>query len=58
MAFMTTLIAMFDHAAAEGFLAPQSRALVWEEQDPIRLLDLLQTTPTPHVDRWMRPADH
>ncbi len=53
--FYDPLIAMFDHAVAEGFLAPQSRALVVEEHDAIRLLDVIQTTPTPHVDRWIRP---
>lgn len=55
--FYDPLIAMFDHAVAEGFLAPQSRALVLEEQDPIRLLDRLQTTPLSHVDRWIRAED-
>ncbi len=55
--FYDPLIAMFDHAVAEGFLAPQSRALVVEEHDAIRLLDVLQTTPTPHVDRWIRPEN-
>ena len=53
--FYDSMIAMFDHAVAEGFLAPQSRALVLEEQDPLRLLDRLQTTPMAHVDRWIRP---
>lgn len=55
--FYDPLIAMFDHAVAEGFLAPHSRALVLEEHDPLRLLDRLQTTPMPHVDRWMRAED-
>jgi hypothetical protein len=55
--FYDPLIAMFDHAVAEGFLAPHSRALVLEEQDPIRLLDLIQTHRVPLVDRWMRPED-
>lgn len=53
--FYDHLIAQLDHALAEGFLAPQSRALVVEEQDPLRLLDRLQTMPTPQVERWVRP---
>ncbi len=52
--FYNSLIAMFDHAVAEGFLAPQSRTLMLEEHDPLRLLAQLQTTPIPHVDRWLR----
>jgi hypothetical protein len=55
--FYNSLIAMFDHAVAEGFLAPRSRALVLEEHDPLRLLDRLETTLTPYIDRWIRPPN-
>jgi len=55
--FYDPLIAMFDHAVGEGFLAPQSRALVLEEQDPIRLLDRMQIHRVPLVDRWLRSED-
>src|SRR5215510_2640889 len=35
------LMALFDHAVAEGFLRPANRALVIQESDPGRLLDAL-----------------
>ncbi|KAI9204254.1 uncharacterized protein BJ171DRAFT_506784 [Polychytrium aggregatum] len=39
--FYTHLIAMIDHAVAEGFIRPQQRSLVIVHEDPVKLLDAL-----------------
>ncbi len=47
------LLALFDHAAAEGFLPPAHRALVLEDTDPARLLDRLADFTPPTVRKWI-----
>lgn len=47
------LLALFDHAVAEGFLHPSNRRLVIQEEDPHRLLDLLERYKTPPMEKWI-----
>jgi len=47
------LLALFDHAVAEGFLAPPNRRLVLEGTDPNHLLDLLAGYTPPQVEKWI-----
>jgi hypothetical protein len=47
------LIALFDHAVAEQFVRPQHRSLVLEEQEPLRLLDLLARYQPLLIDKWI-----
>jgi uncharacterized protein (TIGR00730 family) len=47
------LLALLDHAVAEQFVPAIHRALVLEEQDPDRLLDLLAEYEPPSLYRWI-----
>jgi uncharacterized protein (TIGR00730 family) len=47
------LLALFNHGVAEGFIRPEHRALVFEERDPERLLDLLARWQPPALDKWI-----
>ena len=51
--FYEPLLAFFDHAVAEGFVRPGHRALVLEERDPERLLDLLSRYQPPALEKWI-----
>jgi uncharacterized protein (TIGR00730 family) len=46
------LLRLFDHAVGEGFLSPVLRALVLEESDPARLLDVLAAHEPRAVGKW------
>ena len=48
------LLALFDHATAEGFVPPAHRALVITETDPARLLDRLAEFTPPTTSKWIR----
>ncbi|MBI1395399.1 MAG: TIGR00730 family Rossman fold protein [Betaproteobacteria bacterium] len=47
------LVAMFDHALAEGFVRPVHRDIVCEIARPAELLDALRTYRPPQVERWL-----
>jgi hypothetical protein len=47
------LLALFDHAVAEGFVRPQHRSLVVQETDPEKLLDRLAHYEPPVLEKWM-----
>jgi uncharacterized protein (TIGR00730 family) len=47
------LLALFDHAVAEGFVNPSNRRLVIQEEDPHRLLDLLERYKPPPMEKWI-----
>jgi uncharacterized protein (TIGR00730 family) len=47
------LLALFDHAVAEQFVRTAHRSLVLEEEDPDRLLDLLESYRPPVVEKWI-----
>lgn len=54
--YYAPLVAMFDHAAAEGFVRPEHRALVLRETEPARLLERLRGFVPPAVEPWIAPA--
>jgi uncharacterized protein (TIGR00730 family) len=47
------LLALFNHAVAEGFVRPQHRSLVLESTEPEEMIELLATYRAPHLDKWM-----
>lgn len=54
--YYTPLLSMLDHAAAEGFIFPEHRQMLFCHTDPDILLDQMSTHEHPHaaVRRWMR----
>jgi uncharacterized protein (TIGR00730 family) len=55
--YYKSLIAMFDHAQAEGFLRPEHRALVFQSTGPDELLDQLaawRPDGLVPVEKWIR----
>jgi hypothetical protein len=53
--YYTPLLALFDHALAEGFLKPQYRQLVLTEDDPQRLLAAMRGYRPPALEKWLTP---
>src|SRR4029077_17507147 len=51
--YYAPLLALFDHATAEGFVRPEQRALVIAESDPDRLLDRLEGFRPPALEKWL-----
>ncbi|MCL4800542.1 MAG: TIGR00730 family Rossman fold protein [Burkholderiales bacterium] len=51
------LLALFDHAVAEGFVRPAHRGLVLADDDPGRLLDRLARYRPPAVEKWITSPD-
>ncbi len=47
------LLAMADHAVAEGFVKPAHRAMLLSESDPARILDRLSEYAVPQVEKWI-----
>jgi len=47
------LAALLDHAAAEGFLRPQHRAVLSVASEPAELLDRLAAFEPPAVSKWL-----
>ena len=54
--FYRQLLAFFDFVSAEGFLKPEHRALILEEQDPSLLLDRMSHWQPISVTKWAEPA--
>jgi uncharacterized protein (TIGR00730 family) len=54
--YFAPLVAFLDHAAAEGLLRPEHRAMLFVEQDPERLVDRLAVYPLPTVARVIEPG--
>ena len=54
--FYDDLLGFLDHAWAEGFIKPETRAIVKASADPGELLDLLASAPMPDVPRWITRA--
>src|SRR5262249_8840103 len=50
------LAAFLDHAAAEGLIRPEHRAMLLVEADPERLVERLSTYPLPVVERVIEPS--
>ncbi len=55
--FYDGLIAFLDHAWAEGFIKPETRAIVTASRDADTLLDRLLATEIPSVPRWITSKD-
>lgn len=55
--FYDPLLAMFDHAAAEGFIRPAHRAMILVASDPAALLDQMQAYRAPILEKWITRAD-
>jgi len=51
--FYDELLRFLDHAWAEGFIKPETRAIVKAGADPAALLDLLAGAELPAVPRWI-----
>lgn len=51
------LLALFDHAVAEGFVRPAHRAMALADADPGRLLDRLGQYRPPAVEKWITSPD-
>jgi uncharacterized protein (TIGR00730 family) len=49
------LLAMADHAVAEGFLRPAHRSMLLSDTDPVRMLDGLRGYEPPVVEKWAEP---
>jgi uncharacterized protein (TIGR00730 family) len=55
--FWDPLFALFDEAVAEGFVPPNHRSLVLQEQDPHALLDLMERYTPPEMRKWVGSQD-
>ena len=51
------LLALFDHAMAEGFVRPVHRRLVLADDEPGRLLDAMAHHVPSTVEKWIRGED-
>jgi uncharacterized protein (TIGR00730 family) len=54
--FYDGLLRFLDHGLAEGFIRPETRAIVPASDDPDTLLDRLAVTVLPPVPRWITRA--
>ncbi len=55
--FYEPLLALFDHAVAEGFLRPAHRRLVQVDATPEELLDKLASYEAPLLPKWIERRD-
>jgi uncharacterized protein (TIGR00730 family) len=55
--YWSSLTAFFDHAVAEGFLHPDHRALVIEDDEPVRLLDRMARFVPVETAKWVEPEE-
>jgi uncharacterized protein (TIGR00730 family) len=51
--YYNSLLSLFDHAVEELFVRPEHRAIVIEEQDPDRLLEIISIYKPPKLDKWI-----
>lgn len=54
--YWTTLVAFLDHAAGEGLLRPEHRAMLLVDDDAERLVDRLLTATPPAMPALIKPA--
>jgi hypothetical protein len=54
--YFASLVAFLDHAAAEGLVRPEYRAMLFLESDPERLVERLSTYDAPPVPRVIAPG--
>lgn len=55
--YYDALLAMFDHATAEGFIRPAHRAMLIISTDPADLLDRIARYHPPAVEKWINRSD-
>jgi len=55
--FYAPLVAFLDHAAEEGFLRREHRALLLVERDPHQVLARLAAFSPPRVEKWLEPGE-
>jgi uncharacterized protein (TIGR00730 family) len=55
--FWEPLSTLFDEAVAEGFVPPNHRSFVLQEQDPHALLDLMERYTPPETRKWVGSQD-
>jgi uncharacterized protein (TIGR00730 family) len=55
--YYAPLLAMFDHAVAEGFVRPPHRAMVLEESAPAPLLARMRAFSPLHGEKWITPDE-
>lgn len=51
--FYTPLLKFLDHAVEERFVRAEHRDMIVVDDDPVRLLQRLETWTMPHVSKWM-----
>jgi hypothetical protein len=51
------LVALLDHAVAEGFVSTANRGLLSVDDDPIRLLDRMAAREPPPTLSWITPEE-
>lgn len=54
--YYAPLLAMFDHAVAEGFVRTQHRGIVLEADDPASLLERMAAFHPPATEKWISPG--
>lgn len=55
--YYDTLLAMFDHSVAEGFLKPAYRPMILTATEPQDLVHQMQHYRGPVFDKWIRKSD-
>ena len=55
--YFDALLALFDHAAREGFVREAHRALVLQSADPAALLDSMAAFRAPATEKWIRDGE-
>jgi uncharacterized protein (TIGR00730 family) len=55
--FFDPLLAMFDHATAEGFIRPDHRGMILVQANAASLLDRLSEYRAPVVEKWLTRQD-
>lgn len=55
--FFDPLLALCDHAVAEGFLSQADRSLILTETVPEQIIDRLSTFEVPRPSKWMSPLE-
>jgi uncharacterized protein (TIGR00730 family) len=51
--YFDPLLALFDHAVGEGFLSPENRQLVLDDNDPGRLLEAMNHSVPARTEKWI-----
>lgn len=55
--FYEPLVNLFDRAVEEGFVRADHRSLALLEEDPQKLLDLLESYAPPATEKWVSPEE-